>query len=79
MMPFRRVEHWLWDLYLIDQQVQKGKNVPILLRGIRACRHDSISEHIFIQKKGGKNKPVLFNYTDQRTKIKGLCSLRDVY
>lgn len=77
MMPFRRVEHWLWDLYLIDQQVQNGEKMYLSSGEVFLPAATTLFQSLSLFNRKEQNKTVLFNYTNQRiqNKIKGLYSL----
>lgn len=49
MVPFRRVEHWPRDLYLIDQPVQREK-VPFLQRGLLPTPLLYFRANVFVKK-----------------------------
>lgn len=50
-VPFRRVEHWPRDLYLIDQPVQREKKVPFLQRGLLPTPLLYFRANVFREKK----------------------------
>lgn len=69
MMPFRRVEHCLWDLYLTDQQVQNEKKSTFPLRRFFCPSLLPFRAYLYLKKKEEKEEISLCGLTT-RTKVK---------